>query len=150
MLGNASVNSTALTVNSNANSTFSGSILEAQAASSLIKTGPNALTLNGTGSTYTGATTINQGVLAASSQSLGSGPIALAGGTFRPLNLGQAGLLRKPSPTPIILTLRPLVGPTTASPPVPWPASTPAATTPTMPLPGALDPLARQLGTEFS
>ena len=72
-----------LTINGNSNSTFSGVISEVQGPSSLTKTGPNMLTLTGNNS-YSGATTISQGILAAGPGSVGAGPIYLAGGTFQP------------------------------------------------------------------
>ena len=74
---------TTLTVNSNVNSTFSGVISAPASVASLVKTGPNMLTLTGSNA-YTGGTTVSQGVLAAGVSNIGSGPLNLAGGTFQP------------------------------------------------------------------
>ncbi len=87
VLGNPGVNATALTVNSNANSTYAGAIAEAQGPSSLTKTGPNTLTLTGNGS-YTGGTTVNQGALAAGFASLGTGTVTINNGARLSLTQG--------------------------------------------------------------
>ena len=82
ILGNATgPQNTSLTVNSNANSSFTGVIAQAAPAlGSLIKTGTATLTLSGT-NLYTGGTTINQGAIAAASaNALGSGPVLLQNG----------------------------------------------------------------------
>ena len=91
MLGNAGVNATSLTVNSNANSTFSGVISEAQGPSSVTKAGPNALTLTGN-NTYTGYTTVAAGTLVALPSNIGTGPLNLSGGTFAPPSTATPGL----------------------------------------------------------
>ena len=72
---------TALTVNSNANSTFSGVITQAPAAvASLVKTGSGSLTLS-TANTYSGGTTVQQGaIVAGNANALGSGPVVLQNG----------------------------------------------------------------------
>ena len=91
VLGNAGVNATSLTVNSNANSTFSGVISEAQGPSSVTKAGPNALTLTGN-NTYTGYTTVAAGTLVALPSNIGTGPLNLSGGTFAPPSTATPGL----------------------------------------------------------
>ena len=72
-----------LTINSNANSTFSGVISEAQGPSNIVKSGPNSLTLSGN-NTYTGYTTVAAGTLVAGVSSIGTGQLNLSGGTFAP------------------------------------------------------------------
>ncbi len=58
---------------------------------SLSKAGPGVVVLSGS-NTYSGGTTINQGVLNAGVGNLGSGPLNLSGGTFQPSGPVVSGL----------------------------------------------------------
>ncbi len=83
---------TTLTVASNANSTFSGVISSPSTVANLVKTGPNMLTLTASNG-YSGGTTVSQGVLvSATTSSIGTGPLNLAGGTFQPTVALSSGL----------------------------------------------------------
>ena len=99
VLGNGTSGNTNLIVNvlsSSTNSAFSGVISEAAAGQgSLTKTGSGMLTLSG-GNTYTGGTTVGNGLLVAGASSLGSGPLNLAAATcpaHSPVGAGPDGHL---------------------------------------------------------
>ncbi len=61
------------------------------AAGSLSTAGPGAVVLSGSNS-YSGGTTVGQGILNAGAGNLGNGPLNLAGGTFQPSALLASGL----------------------------------------------------------
>ena len=62
---------------------FSGNLQNTAGTLSVVKIGTGTQALSGAGSTYSGGTTINAGsLLAGDASALGSGPLALAGGTF--------------------------------------------------------------------
>jgi fibronectin-binding autotransporter adhesin len=75
------LNGNSLTLVGTAPATFAGAINNGSAAGGLIKNGPATQTLTG-GSTYSGGTTINAGMIVANPGSLGTGVVTLSGGAL--------------------------------------------------------------------